>query len=433
MSSDLLITNFDRQTSLAQTSDETLNYSTPHQLAPAREILTISALTQQIKLLLEGSLPPFWVTGEISNFKHHTSGHFYFSLKDENAQIPCVMWAGRNRALYFSPKDGMQVTVHGQVTVYEKRGSYQLEVWQMQPAGIGALQQAFEQLKRRLQQEGLFDAGHKTPLPRFPQRIGLVTSPTGAALRDLVSVLRRRWPSMQIVLRPVRVQGCGAAAEIAAAIAEFNAYGEVDLIIIGRGGGSLEDLWPFNEEVVARAIYQSGLPVVSAVGHEIDFSISDFVADVRAATPSVAAEMVAPDAREMQEFLLAQLRRAFMHLQRRAQLYRERLERLASSYGLRQPLNIVHQRSQELDELSRRLISAMRQKHERARFSLESLSARLNGLSHESILRRGFALVFRKADGMLVSHAGQVQEHERIRVRFATSTLDAEVSSASKP
>ncbi len=405
-----------------------MNEYTPPQIRTStREVFTVSAITQQIKLLLEETLPPFWMTGEISNFKHHSSGHFYFSLKDEGAQIPCTMWAGRNRALTFTPKDGMQVIVQGQVTVYEKRGNYQLDVWQIQPAGIGALQQAFEQLKQRLQKDGLFDSAHKAPLPRFPQRVGLVTSPTGAAIRDLVSVLRRRWPSMQIVLRPVRVQGSGAAAEIAAAIAEFNEYGNVDLLIVGRGGGSLEDLWPFNEEIVARAIYNSALPIVSAVGHEIDFSISDFVADVRAATPSVAAEMVAPDARQIRELLLAQLRRTSLHLTRKTQLERERLRRVASSYGLRQPLNVVHQRSQELDELLRRLTSAVQQRRERNRFELESLSDRLHALSHESILRRGFALVYRKEDGVLVSHASQVHQADAIRVQLATSTIDAEV------
>lgn len=402
-------------------------YNNLREPASTREIISVSALTQQIKLLLEGALPPVWMTGEISNFKRHSSGHFYFSLKDEGAQIPCTMWAGRNRALTFAPQDGMQVIVHGQVTVYEKRGSYQLDVWQMQPAGLGALQQAFEQLKQRLQRDGLFEPAHKKKLPRYPQRVGLVTSPTGAAIRDLVSVLRRRWPAMQIVLRPVRVQGSGAAAEIANAIAEFNEYGNVDLLIIGRGGGSLEDLWPFNEEIVARAIFTSTLPVVSAVGHEIDFSISDFVADVRAATPSVAAEIVAPDAREMQSQLLLQLRRGFVHLTRRTQLYRERLRRIASSYGLRQPLNIVHQRSQELDDWHRRLTQAMTQRLERKRTALENAAERLHALSHESILRRGFALVYRKADGMLVSHASQVHEEDLIRVQLATSAIDAEV------
>ncbi|MEK7727683.1 MAG: exodeoxyribonuclease VII large subunit [candidate division KSB1 bacterium] len=396
----------------------------------AREVFTVSAITLQIKALLEETLAPFWMTGEISNFKRHSSGHFYFSLKDEGAQIPCTMWAGRNRSLTFAPQDGMQVLVQGQVTVYEKRGSYQLDVWQMQPAGIGALQQTFEQLKQRLQREGLFDAESKVPLPRFPQRVGLVTSPTGAAIRDLVSVLRRRWPSMQIVLRPVRVQGSGAAAEIATAIAEFNDYRNVELLIIGRGGGSLEDLWPFNEEIVARAIYNSKLPIVSAVGHEIDFSISDFVADVRAATPSVAAEMVAPDAGAIRELVLAHLRRAYLHLSRRTQLYRERLRRVASSHGLRQPLNVVHQRTQELDELFRRLTFTMQRRGEKNKLALESLSQRLQGLSHESILRRGFALVYRKADGMLVSHASQVHEEDLIRVQLATSTIDAEVVAA---
>jgi exodeoxyribonuclease VII large subunit len=371
------------------------------------------------------------LTGEISNFKHHTSGHFYFSLKDEAAQIPCVMWAGRNRALAFAPRDGMQVMVHGQVTVYEKRGYYQLEVWQMQPAGVGALQQAFEQLKQRLQKEGLFDADHKKPLPHFPQHVGLVTSPTGAAIRDLVSVLRRRWPAMQIVLRPVRVQGQGAAEEIAQAIQEFNDYGEVEVLIVGRGGGSLEDLWPFNEEIVARAIYDSAIPIVSAVGHEIDFCISDFVADVRAATPSAAAELVAPDAGEVARAFLALMQRAFLHLRRRVQLQRERLHRIAGSYGMRRPLDFARQRMQELDELHRRLAFAARRLHERKQRELKNLHDQLQALSHENILRRGFALVFHEDDGSLATHAAQLQVEEFIRIQFADGNAQAQVKGES--
>ena len=390
-----------------------------------REILTISQLTYQIKALIETGLPVVWLTGEISNFKHHTSGHFYFSLKDENSQIPCVMWAGRNRSLYFIPQDGMQVLAHGQVTVYERRGYYQLDVWQMQPEGQGALQLAFEQLKQRLQKEGLFDSDHKKSLPEYPQRIGLVTSPTGAAIRDLVSVLRRRWPAIRIVLRPVRVQGEGAAEEIAEAIHELNEYGELDLMIVGRGGGSLEDLWPFNEEIVARAIYASDLPVVSAVGHEIDYSISDFAADVRAATPSAAAEIVVPDSAEVLRSMRVAMQRAHLHMRRRLQIYRETLHRFASSYGLRRPLDQIHQRSQELDEIYRRLNQGIRRVTETCQLELRSKVDRLRALSHENILRRGFALVFRELDNSLVSAARQVKDEESIRIQFADGSIKA--------
>lgn len=396
---------------------------------PPSEVLTVSELTAGIKNLLEEGLPPFWLTGEISNFKHHTSGHFYFSMKDEEAQIPCVMWAGRNRNLRFTPRDGMQVVVNGKVTVYEKRGYYQFEVWQMQPAGAGALQLAFERLKQRLHAEGLFDEDHKTPLPDYPQRIGIVTSPTGAAIRDVISVLRRRWPAIAIILRPVRVQGIGAAEEIAQALEEFNEYGEVDLIIAGRGGGALEDLWPFNEEIVARAIYASRLPVVSAVGHEIDFSISDFVADLRAPTPSAAAEMVVPQAAEVKRVLWHHLQRAYLHLRRQMQMQRDRLRRFAGSYGMRRPIDVLHQHSQTLDEKHRRLQQSLQQLLAQHRREVEHLHDRLQALSHKSILRRGFALVFKGDSDTLVSAAAQLQPEDMIRLEFAKGQAHATVQS----
>ena len=395
--------------------------------APKPETLSVSALTQQIKILLESGLSPIWITGEISNFKRHTSGHFYFSLKDENAQIPGVMWAGRNRNLYFLPQDGMQVLAYGQVTVYEKRGYYQLEVWQMQPAGAGALQMAFEQLKRRLQASGLFDAARKKPLPKFPDTVGIVTSPTGAAIRDLVSILRRRWPAIKIILRPVKVQGDGAADEIAAAIAEFNEYGEVDVLIVGRGGGSLEDLWAFNEEVVARAIFASKIPVVSAVGHEVDFSISDFVADVRAATPSAAAELVVPEVAEVRRQLQHLAHKLRLHLQRFVQMQRERLNRYASSYGLRQPLDLVRQRSQQLDDLQRRIQLAAQNRLKTWQQQLEAKEQRLRALSHQNILQRGFAIVFRQPDQKLIHEARELQVDDQIYIQFATDSAEAKV------
>ncbi len=251
-----------------------------------RHIYTVSSLTHEIKMLLETSFPRLWVEGEISNYKAHSSGHIYFTLKDENAQIRCAMWRFKAGELLFRLEDGLKVIVEADIQVYEKSGNYQLIVQQLQPAGIGALQLAFEQLKQRLRAEGLFDEAHKKPLPTFPERVGVITSPTGAAIRDIISVVHRRFPAVQLILYPVRVQGEGAAEEIVHAIKDFNEFKEVDVLIVGRGGGSLEDLWAFNEEKVARAIYASRIPVVSAVGHEVDFSISDFVADRRAATPT---------------------------------------------------------------------------------------------------------------------------------------------------
>jgi exodeoxyribonuclease VII large subunit len=396
------------------------------------ETLTVSGLTQQIKALLETGLTPVRLTGEISNFKRHTSGHFYFSLKDESAQIPCVMWAGRNRNLHFLPQDGMQVLAHGQVTVYEKRGYYQFEVWQMQPAGVGALQMAFEQLKNRLRAEGLFDEAHKVPLPAFPQTVGIVTSRTGAAIQDLVSILRRRWPALRIILRPVKVQGEGAAAEIAQAIAEFNAFGQVEVLIVGRGGGSLEDLWAFNEEVVARAIFESKIPVVSAVGHEVDFSISDFVADMRAATPSAAAELVAPEVTEVRRQLQHLGYKMHLHLRRFVQMQRERLQRFASSYGLRQPLDLVRQRSQQLDDLQRRMLLAAQNRLEAWKQQLKSQQQRLQALSHQSILQRGFAIVYRQPENELVRDAKQLQTGDPIHIQLAVGNAEARVEKVKK-
>ena len=396
------------------------------------ETLTVSDLTQQIKMLLETGLAPVWLTGEISNFKRHSSGHFYFSLKDENAQIPCVMWAGRNRGLRFSPEDGMQVLAHGQVTVYEKRGYYQFDVAQIQPAGVGALQAAFEQLKRRLQAEGLFDEARKKPLPEFAQSVGIVTSPTGAALRDLVSVLRRRWPAMKIILRPVLVQGAGAAEAIAQAIGEFNEYKEVEVLIVGRGGGSLEDLWAFNEEIVARAIYASKIPVVSAVGHEVDFSISDFVADVRAATPSAAAELVAPEVAEVKRQLQSLAIQSIRQLQRLLQTQHDRLRRVATSYGLRQPLDQVRQRSQQLDDLQRRLQLALQNRLAIWKQQLKAKEQRLRALSHEHILQRGFAIVYREPDKKLVHEAKELQANDSIHIQFGVGSAEARVEKVKK-
>lgn len=400
--------------------------------ASSPETLTVSDLTQQIKMLLETGLAPVWLTGEISNFKRHSSGHFYFSLKDENAQIPCVMWAGRNRGLRFSPEDGMQVLAHGQVTVYEKRGYYQFDVAQIQPAGVGALQAAFEQLKRRLQAEGLFDEARKKPLPEFAQSVGIVTSPTGAALRDLVSVLRRRWPAMKIILRPVLVQGAGAAEAIAQAIGEFNEYKEVEVLIVGRGGGSLEDLWAFNEEIVARAIYASKIPVVSAVGHEVDFSISDFVADVRAATPSAAAELVAPEVAEVKRQLQSLAIQSIRQLQRLLQTQHDRLRRVATSYGLRQPLDQVRQRSQQLDDLQRRLQLALQNRLAIWKQQLKAKEQRLRALSHEHILQRGFAIVYREPDKKLVHEAKELQANDSIHIQFGVGSAEARVEKVKK-
>jgi exodeoxyribonuclease VII large subunit len=263
------------------------------QLMQERRALTVSELTARVKILVEGAFAEVWVEGEVSNFRRHSSGHWYFTLKDEGAMLRCASFRMQNRLIRFTPEDGLTIRAHGRLSLYEARGEYQLIAEYMEPVGVGALQLAFEQLKRRLAAEGLFDIERKRPLPALPRRIGVVTSPTGAAVRDILRILKRRNEAVSILIAPVRVQGDGAATEIAEAIELLNERDDVDVIIVGRGGGSVEDLWCFNEECVARAIFYSRVPVISAVGHETDFTIADFVADLRASTPSAAAEMVA--------------------------------------------------------------------------------------------------------------------------------------------
>lgn len=390
--------------------------------------VSVSRLTKDLKLLLETSFPNVWVQGELSNFTHHSSGHMYFSLKDEFAQIPCVMWRGNNQHLFFAPKDGMRVLAKGRLSLYEKRGAYQLDIWHLQPAGTGDLQLAFEELKNRLRAEGLFAPEHKQPLPRFPQRIGVVTSPTGAAIQDLVTVLQRRFPAVEILINPVRVQGDGAASEIVRAIDAFNEYGQVDVVIVARGGGSLEDLWPFNEEMVARAVFRSRIPVISAVGHEVDFSICDFVADVRAPTPSAAAEIAVPARAELEAYL-QQTRVALANgLLEKIRYQRERIRTFERSYAFRQPQDVIRQHSQRLDELQRNLNRLLGHQLQIKHEVLGGLGKRLDLLGHKNVLKRGYSICLRESDGKIVTNSDQLNLHERVVTEFyqgrAISTID---------
>src|SRR5213593_3533939 len=323
------------------------------------KVFTVSELTRSIRGTLETKFSAVWVQGEISNYILQPSGHQYFTLKDQRAKIECVIWRDTMSPLRQPLVDGTQVQVYGTVTVFEAQGKYQLRVEILQPRGVGLLQAKFEALKRKLEAEGLFAPERKRPLPKFPRRIGIVTSPTGAAIRDMLNVLRRRAPWLQIVINPVRVQGTGAAQEIAVAIRELalpnQAFAPVDLIVVTRGGGSIEDLWEFNEEIVARAVFHSALPVISAVGHETDFTICDFVADLRAPTPSAAAELVVPNARD----LLADLSEYEVRLERGLLHTRDvaaaRLERLTHHPALRLPQSLLESRQQMLDEVTARL------------------------------------------------------------------------------
>ena len=336
-------------------------------LQPTRRALTVSELTARIRDLLTRNFTDIWVEGEISNCREAQSGHIYFTLKDDRAQARCVFFKQEQRGIKFRPEDGLHVTVRGSVSVYEARGEYQIYVDNIEPVGLGALQLAFEQLKKRLEAEGLFSADGKKPLPLLPSRIGLITSPSGAAVRDVVRVLRRRFPNVHLTVFPVRVQGEGAALEIVKALKVFNQKLRVDVLILARGGGSLEDLWAFNEEAVARAIAASEIPVISGVGHETDFTIADFVADVRASTPSAAAELVVQTRREFDKHI-ADLRETLAGLIRFRLLdFGKRVHELAGRRGFRRPLDLLRQQRQRADENTSRLASGLRARLEQSR------------------------------------------------------------------
>ena len=423
--------------------------------AETRKVLSVWELTSDIKRLLETKVGSVWVSGEITNLRAQSSGHMYFTLKDPAAQLSCVLFRSAAVPRRQLLADGQKVLLQGDVTVYEARGQYQLIVRAVELQGVGALQAAFEQLKQKLAAEGLFAAERKRPLPRFPQRIGLVTSPAGAAIRDVLHVIQRRHPSLEILLAPCRVQGDGAAAEIAAAIQllnTFSARSPLDLILVTRGGGSLEDLWAFNEETVARAIHASALPVVSAVGHEIDFSIADFVADLRAATPSVAAELITEGVFASREFVAAaparlrQLvrrkldhdredfaglaaRLARLHPRRRLDASLQRLDDLQASW-LRALTQAARVRGQALQNLAGRFLRARPSaKLPARREALRQLEKRLHALGPEQVLARGYSITTDAATGRVLREAATVAPGQKLRTRLARG----EVTSRAEP
>ena len=348
---------------------------------PRREIYNISRLNSEVKAVLDGSFPLLWVEGEISNLARPASGHIYFTLKDAHAQVRCAMFRMRRIKLRFQPENGMQVLVRARISFYENRGEFQLGIEHMEPAGEGALRQAYEELKQRLGAEGLFDPAKKQPLPSFPQRIGVITSPIGAAIHDLQSVLQRRFPAASIILYPVPVQGTGAAAKIMEMIQLADQRAECDLLVLTRGGGSLEDLIAFNDEGVARAIYAAQLPIVSAVGHEIDFTIADFVADQRAPTPSAAAELISPDQTSLQQQLSQLYSRLATSLRRKQSLSQATLQHLQQRLKQQHPAAQLEQRQQRVDELSRQLAQQCKTQHIKSRERLNQLTARLTVLT----------------------------------------------------
>ena len=396
-------------------------------------ILTVQELTKYIKSLLEKDylLANAWVKGEISNFKAHSSGHFYFTLKDEASCVKVVMFRSRSRLVPFRPENGMAVTVRGYVTVFERDGAYQLYAEELEPDGAGAFYLAFEQLKAKLQKEGLFDRKQKKELPFLPRRIGIVTSPSGAAIRDLLEIIRRRWPGREIVLVPVAVQGEAAPAEISRGITLLNRLGGVDVIITGRGGGSLEELWAFNTETVARSIYASRVPVVSAVGHETDITIADFVADVRAATPSAAAELVVPDKRAVERHLTVlqhHLQRAGEEAVRQG---RRRLDACLARPVFTRPADVLcGTRQQEVDFFTRRLVQGVRIFTDRSGSRLAVLAARLDGLSPLATLARGYGICT-TLTGKLVEDAALVETGSRLKVRLHRGHLQCLVEGKS--
>ena len=392
-------------------------------------VLTVSALTFVLKEVVEASFPHVWVSGEISNLMRAGSGHIYFTLKDDAAQLKAVMWRSSAQRLRFDLRDGMEVIAAGPIQVYEARGQHQIIVEQMQPKGIGPLELAFRQLQQKLAAEGLFAPERKRPLPRYPRRIALVTSPSGAAVRDMIQVMTRRWPRANIVIMPVAVQGDQAAGQIAAALRRVHLIPGVDVVICGRGGGSLEDLWAFNEEAVARAIHACKVPVISAVGHEVDVTIADLVADRRALTPSEAAELVVPlesDVR-MEFDLLRQ--RLIAALRQQTQRARLRLDSLAGRRCFTRPLDRFHDLSRRLDELEGRLKRGVRQSVETARQQLRALTSSLNALSPLAVLDRGYSLTKRLSDGELIEDAAKVSIGDNISILLARGSIVGEVTS----
>ncbi len=413
-----------------------------------QKVFRVAEITRLIKTLLEDEVGEVWIEGELSNLRRPGSGHLYFTLKDESAQIAAVLFRGDQRALRFQPADGQKVRVFGQVSVYEKSGQYQVIVRRMEPSGQGALQAAFEALKRKLAAEGLFDAARKKPLPLLPRHIGIVTSPSGAALRDMLNIFSRRFHNLHIVLAPARVQGEGAAAEIAEALDLLNARGGLDLIIVGRGGGSLEDLWCFNEESVARAVARSAVPVISAVGHEIDFTICDFVADLRAPTPSAAAELAVREKADLEEQLRGQARRLARGLLQQFTGFRHRLLAASRSHVFREPayalqrhrdridrlvllmrhglVAAARQRQQRADELNLRLVRQVREWRRAREQDVKRLALQLRAINPLAVLDRGYSITARQ-DGRILRDASGVQAGERVVTRLAKGSFQSEV------
>ncbi|MBU1100510.1 MAG: exodeoxyribonuclease VII large subunit [Bacteroidetes bacterium] len=379
-------------------------------------IYTISEITASVKQLIEENFNQVSLIGEISNFKPHFSGHWYFTLKDKNAQINCTMWKGVNSYVFFTPQDGMKVIVTGKLSVYPPRGSYQIDVRSMKPAGEGELQAAFEKLKLRLSSEGLFEAVHKKSIPRFPEKIGVVTAIDGAALRDMISVLNRRYPIAELIIAASKVQGQGAAEEIVRSIRLLNTRKDIDVIIVGRGGGSIEDLWAFNEEIVAREIFASSIPIISAVGHEIDFTISDFVADLRAPTPTAAMELATPEKEEIFAFIADFSYNSSDKIFRKIRNYRQEINSISNSYGFKNPQGLIKTKIQFLDNLLYRINNSTQKIIVNAKNNLELINATIEANNVDKILKKGFTLI--KQKGSIIPKAKNFSGNDDFIIKF---------------
>lgn len=396
----------------------------------AQQTLSVAQLTAQIKSSLEGEFPSVWVAGEILNYSRPQSGHSYFTLKDDQAQIRAVMWKSAAGRLKFDLADGLDVICHGHIDVYAPRGSYQLVVDQMQPKGVGALELALRKLREKLAAEGLFEPARKRKLPTFPKQVAFVTSPTGAAIHDFLQVLRRRWRGVDVLVIPARVQGEGAAEEIVAGIKlAHRLSSRPDVLVVGRGGGSMEDLWSFNEEPVVRAIAASKIPTVSAVGHEIDVTLADLAADVRALTPSEAAERIAPAADEISARIRAYQQRLQHAAHRRVVMLRARFDGIAAQRPFRRPFDLIQDRSRQLDELSMHSTSAMHRMMREYESRLATIAGKIDSLSPLAVLARGYTITQDARTGEVIRQDGQLRIGQSIVTRFAEGSAVSKVES----
>ena len=410
----------------SQTQEETENNDN------GKLVYSVTQINDEIKAILEDSYPSVWICGEISSFKTYSSGHMYFNLKDETSQISAVMFSGYNQKLKFIPKDGMQVVVYGKITTYLQRGTYQVQVVFMKEQGLGTLQEKFEKLKEKLLKEGLFDESHKKQIPYLVNKIGVVTSKDGAALHDILSVLDRRFLTVEVLIYPVRVQGETAKNEIVKAIQYLNEnHKELDVILVGRGGGSLEDLWAFNEEIVARAIYASNIPIISCVGHEVDFTIADFVADLRAATPSVAAELVAKNRTDIEEKIQMCQSSLLSKIESVVNVYEEKINYFKSCRALSKPHLIYEDKIQYVDDLKEKIMLYMNNIIENKSHNLQLKIQKLDLLSPLKILKRGYSVCFNEQGGLIKSKK-QIKVNDLICVKLSDGNIKTKVVEESK-